>query len=145
MNEAYRVLLADVYELAGLSRRISDREAAALDSTAAQWHVLSVISDGPVTVPSIARRLGTVRQAVQRVVDDLARHGRVTLVANPGNRRSPLVELTETGSALLDRLWHTTAAPRRAALDRGRLTDSELYAARQTLRRLIDALNDAPS
>src|SRR5215211_4299690 len=59
--EAYRLLIADVYELAGTSRRTSDRMAAEHGQTAARWHVLSVIADEPHGVPAIAHRLGHAR------------------------------------------------------------------------------------
>jgi hypothetical protein len=42
--EAYRLFIADVYELAGQSRRTSESLARELGQTAARWHVLSVLS-----------------------------------------------------------------------------------------------------
>src|SRR5215470_14028883 len=95
--EAYRLLIADVYELAGLSRRLSDAEAAGCGATAAQWHVLSAVSEEPATVPAIAARLGLARQGVQRVVDDLLAEGRAASAANPAHRRSRLIGLTDAG------------------------------------------------
>ena len=53
--DAYRLLIADVYELAGASRRTSDDLARAVGQTAARWHVLSALSDAPRSVPSAAR------------------------------------------------------------------------------------------
>lgn len=140
MIESYRLLMADIYELAGLSRRVSDREAAAMGSTAAQWHVLSAVSDQPAPVPAIARRLGLVRQSVQRVVDDLAADGRVTLRANPGHRRSALVGLTDSGRDVLNGLWESTTPERETVLAHAGVSDDELDAARTVVRRLISAL-----
>ena len=91
--DAYRLLMADVYELAGESRRSSEKLAREQGQTAARWHLLSVLSDGSRTVASAARRLGLARQSVQRVVDDLARAGLVELHDNPDHRRAPLVGL----------------------------------------------------
>jgi hypothetical protein len=54
--------MADVYELAGRSRRTSERVAAALGTTVARWHLLSVVSQDALSVPEIARRLGQVRE-----------------------------------------------------------------------------------
>src|ERR1700755_3083959 len=54
-GDQYRLLMADVYELAGLSRRTSEAIARDLGQTAARWHVLSVLSAGPCTVPAAAR------------------------------------------------------------------------------------------
>src|SRR3712207_3495790 len=73
--DAYRLLIADVYELAGESRRTSEALAREVGQSAARWHVLSVVSDGPRTVGSASRRLGLARQSVQRVVDDLVAAG----------------------------------------------------------------------
>jgi DNA-binding MarR family transcriptional regulator len=136
----YRLLIADVYELAGLSRRISEREAAACDTTVARWHVLSAVSDAPASVPAIARRLGQVRQGVQRVVDELVDAGQLARHPNPRHRRSPLVGITEEGSRVLDRLWAASEPTRNEQLAASRLTPAELMQARATLRKVIDAL-----
>lgn len=140
--DAYRRLIADVYELAGASRRTSEKIAAEVGHTAARWHVMSVVSDGPRTVPAIARRLGQSRQGVQRVVNDLAATDVVALEDNPDHARSPLVSLTPDGHALLERLLRRSAASRTALLDRSGLAATELAGARQVLRALLDAFDD---
>lgn len=63
--------------------------------TAARWHVLSVLSGGPRTVASTARRLGLVRQSVQRVVDDLTGAGQLEPRDNPDHVWAPLLVLTD--------------------------------------------------
>ena len=138
--EAYRLLIADVYELAGLSRRISEADAAAHGSTAARWHLLSVVSEAPLTVSAAARRLGLPRQAVQRVADDLVACGHAAKRPNPGHARAPLIEPTDEGRAVLDALWRRSDAARRAALDAAGLDPADLLAARAVLRRLATAL-----
>lgn len=140
MSIEYRLLIADVYELAGASRRISEADAAALSATAAQWHVLSAVSDEPATVPALAMRLGTVRQSVQRVVHDLEAAGRVALAPNPRHRRSPIVVITAAGQDLLEELWATSTPRRELAMKYAGVTTAELTAARAVIRRLIDAL-----
>ncbi|HET6288353.1 MAG TPA: MarR family transcriptional regulator [Amycolatopsis sp.] len=135
----YRLLIADVYELAGLSRRISEREATGLGTTVARWHVLSTVSEAPLAVPAIARRLGQVRQAVQRVVDDLAEAGHLSVEPNPSHRRSPLYAITPEGTRLLQRLWDASES-RRDVLEDSGVTPEELRQARDTLRRLSAAL-----
>ncbi|ANN18471.1 hypothetical protein SD37_24495 [Amycolatopsis orientalis] len=137
----YRLLIADVYELAGLSRRISEREAAGQGTTVARWHVLSAVSDEPLAVPAIARRLGQVRQAVQRVVDDLAEAGQLRAESNPAHRRSLLYGLTPEGARLLERLWDASEAPRLGMLDDSGVSAADLRQARDTLRRLTTALS----
>lgn len=136
---AYRLLVADVYELAGRSRETSDQLAATQGQTAARWHVLSAITDGPRTVPSIARRLGLRRQSVQRVVNDLAAESLVALEDNPEHARSRLVALTEKGKHLVDELFVASAASRNDLLDSAGISASDLVFAHHVLRALIDA------
>jgi DNA-binding MarR family transcriptional regulator len=140
LYEAYRLLLADVYELAGLSRRITDELAAGIGQTAARWHVMSVVLDEPHTVPEIAERLGLTRQSVQRVVDDLAAGGCVSIEDNPVHRRSHLIALTRGGRRAVDRLVERAAVERGAELRGGGLTIDELLAARATVAQVVAAL-----
>lgn len=143
--EAYRLLVADVYELAGQSRHTSEALAGRLEQTAARWHVLSVISDGPRTVASAARRLGLTRQSVQRVVDDLIAAGQVQPGANPDHTRSPLIGLSDTGRATLAALVGSSDSNRRALLDQAQLTADELSQAHAVLTRLLAALRKQAS
>lgn len=143
--EAYRLLIADLYELAGQSRRSSEALARELEQTAARWHLLSVVSDGPRTVAGAARRLGLTRQSVQRVVDDLVADGQVQLGANPDHARASLVVLTDRGRATLGALVNRSDGNRRALLDQTQLSAGELNHARAVLTRLLSALREQPS
>ncbi|MFC4858626.1 MarR family winged helix-turn-helix transcriptional regulator [Actinophytocola glycyrrhizae] len=140
--ESYRLLIADVYELAGVSRRTSEDLARSVGQTAARWHVLSVVSDGARTVPSAARRLGLAPQSVQRVVADLVASGHLEPVDNPDHVRSPLMRLTELGRTTVDELFARSADNRAAVLARAGVTADELAAARGVLRKLVGALRD---
>lgn len=140
--DQYRALIADVYELAGRSRATSESLARARGQTAARWHVLSVVSDQPLTVPAIATRLGLTRQSVQRVVDDLRASGHVDLATNPEHRRSSLVAITPAGERVASELFRDSTAARRAQLRRAGLDDRDLARARHTVRRLLDALDE---
>lgn len=139
---AYRLLIADVYELAGNARRSSERMAAEVGQTAARWHVMSVISDGARTVPAIAHRLGHARPSVQRVVHDLRAAGLVELEPNPLHARSPLVSLTELGAKTLDRLIADSATERAERLEQAGVSAPELLAADETLRAVLRAFAD---
>ena len=141
MPESYRLLIADVYELAGLSRRTSEALARTAGQTTARWHVLSVVSDGPRTVASAARRLGLARQSVQRVVDGLVAEGDLELRQNPDHVRAPLVAITPAGAAVLQELVRRSDADRAALLERSDLDDGDLDAARAVLRRLLAAFS----
>ena len=138
--EAYRLLVADVYELAGESRRSSDALAGRVGQTTARWHVLSVVSDGPRTVASAARRLGLARQSVQRVVDDLVGAGQLVLLDNPDHARAPLVAHTAAGEATLRTLVAESDAVRAEVVRRAGISAAEMNAAREVVRRLVAAL-----
>jgi len=139
--EAYRLLIADVYELAGVSRRTSEELARVEGQTVARWHVLSVLSDGPRTVPSAARRLGLAPQSVQRVVLDLVGSGHVVAVDNPDHVRSPLMRLTDAGRTTVERLFERSEVDRAAVLDRAGVSADELASAREVVRKLVAALS----
>lgn len=138
--KAYRLLIADVYELAGASRRTSEALAAGRGQTAARWHVMSAVSEEAQTVPAIARRLGLTRQGVQRVVNDLEDADLVTLGPNPAHARSPLVALTEQGREDLEALFRRSEASRRRLLDRAGVSVEDLAAARRVVGALAAAV-----
>jgi DNA-binding MarR family transcriptional regulator len=54
---------------------------------------------GPLTVPQIAQMRPTSRQRMQRLADELAAEGLVTIIDKPKHRRSKLVRLTPRGDA----------------------------------------------
>lgn len=138
--EAYRLLIADVYELAGISRRTSEKLAGEAGQTAARWHVLSVLSDGPRTVPSVARRLGLAPQSVQRVVGDLLGTGHLETTSNPDHARSPLLELTGLGRETVAELFARSDRRRADVLAASGVTARQLRSARTVVRALVEAL-----
>lgn len=140
---AYRLLIADVYELAGTSRETSEVLAAERGQTAARWHVMSVVSEEPATVPAIARRLGQARQSVQRIVNELAAEGLVELADNPAHARSALVVLSPAGTSVTAELFDATEAGRARLLDRAGVSADALLAARATIRSVLDAFGTA--
>ncbi|HEX6425067.1 MAG TPA: MarR family transcriptional regulator [Acidimicrobiales bacterium] len=137
---AYRLLIADVYELAGESRRTSEALAANLGQTVARWHLLSVISDGPRSVASAARRLGLARQSVQRVADRLLGEGLAVAEADPADARAPRLALTPEGRRVLGGLVERSDAARSAELAGADVTLTDLHAARRVVRELRRAL-----
>src|ERR1700750_45360 len=137
-SEQYRLLMADVYELAGLSRRTSEAIARALGQTVARGHVLRVLSAGPCTVPAAARRLGLTRQGVQRVAGDLLAARLLKAAPNPGHARSPLLTLTSRGQTVLEQLTQRSDAARGRLLHHARITADALAAARTTPRPLLE-------
>ncbi len=117
-SEQYRLLMADVYELAGLSRRTSEAIAKELGQTVARWHVLSVVSD------LLAARL-------------------LKAAPNPDHARSPLLALTDRGQLVIEQLTHRSDAARGRLLQQAHITAEDLAAARTTLRALVQSLAPA--
>jgi DNA-binding MarR family transcriptional regulator len=145
MNDAtagsYRLLIAEVYELAGRSVQTSEAIARRHGQTAARWHVMSVLADRDASASAIARRLGQARQSVHRVAADLLAASLLQAIPNPDHQRSPLLRLTETGHRVLEALTDDSARDRADRLTAAGLAPAQLDQARQVLRSLIDALN----
>ena len=135
---AYRLLIADIAELMGLSRTTSDVMARDVGQTVARWHLMSVLSDGPRTVAEAARRLGLARQSVQRVANDLVDQGLAIARPNPADGRAPLIELTPDGVDLCADLYERSDAERSRLVNDAGVTATELESARATIRALID-------
>jgi len=66
----------------------------------AQSLVFAHLAPDGVAPATLARRLGTSRQATQDLVAGLARHGLLELVADPARQRGRLVTLTHAGQTL---------------------------------------------
>ena len=62
--------------------------------------LVEVATQGPRTVPQMARARPVSRQHIQTLVNALLERALVTLVENPRHQRSKLVELTHEGRAL---------------------------------------------
>ena len=141
--EAYRLLVADVLELAGTVRRESESIARAWGQTTARWHVLSVFSDVPLTVASGARRLGLARQNVQRVVNELILEGMLSASPNPDHRVASLIRTSETGRDMLAHLTTESDLRRERLLSALDLRADELLHARTTVQKVV-AMFDLP-
>jgi DNA-binding MarR family transcriptional regulator len=139
-SEEMALLVADILEAAGALRRSGERIARQVGQTQSRWQTLSAASAPGQTVPAIARRLGVTRQAVQPVVNDLARDQLVRLVPNPTHRRSPFVALTASGHRMLTVLTETASAANRELVDRIGMSDVTLT--RRTLSKLVAAVMD---
>ncbi len=131
------LLVADIYEAAGVLRRSGETIAGAEGQSQARWQLLSVISGGPITVAQAARRLGVTRQGVQRVANDLIDERLAVAGPNPDHRSSPLLELTPVGVATLRRI-NDRAEEINAEIAK-KLNPTTVARTRQALRALIDA------
>lgn len=136
------LLVADVYELAGLLREAGEEIAEGHGQTQARWQLLSVVSDPPLSVPQAARRLGISRQAVQRVANDLVADGLAEFTANPDHRTSPLLALTDAGEGALAEI--TAAASRFNRELAGALGRRRMKELRRGVGATLEALSTGP-
>jgi DNA-binding MarR family transcriptional regulator len=129
-------LVADLFEAAGAVRLVGEVLAGTAGQTQARWQVLSAVSEGDRTIATAARRLGITRQSVRRVADLLVDEGLARYDPNPRHKGSPLIRLTEQGSAALAAITDASL-DWRAAVAKA-MTDEDIATTRATLRTLID-------
>ena len=132
------LLAADVFEVAGALRRNGERTAATAGQTQARWQLLSVAPDGDWTVPAAADRLGTSRQAVQRIANELVDDGLAAFEDNPRHRRSPFLRLSEDGRRALAAISAKARAENHAILSA--LGSLDLARIRADLRQVASAV-----
>ena len=103
-TDALTSLILEVFRLNGCLIAAGDDLVADLGLTSARWQVLGAIALAPAaeTVARLARAMGLQRQGVQRIVNELAAEGILTLEDNPHHRRAKLVRLTRKGEALFE-------------------------------------------
>jgi len=99
-GEALTGLMLDLLRLNSLILTAGDRLVSRLGLTSARWQILGAIVSAERAQPVawLARDLGTNRQNVQRIINDLHKDGLVVFEANPHHRRAQLVVLTDKGS-----------------------------------------------
>lgn len=136
--EAFALVVADIFDAAGVLRRDGERSASSAGQTQARWQLMSVVSAGEWTVPMAADRLGTSRQAVQRIANELVDDGLAAFVDNPRHRRSPFLCLTDDGRRVLAAI--TGQAERRHQALLAKLDTVDLVEIRAGLRRLTAAV-----
>jgi DNA-binding MarR family transcriptional regulator len=92
-------IVLETFRLNGELLTAGDRLVADLSLTSARWQVMGAIglAQTPLPVAHIARNMGLSRQAVQRLVNELAVQGVVDFAPNPYHLRAKLVILTPRG------------------------------------------------
>lgn len=75
-----------------------------------QYNVLRVLrgfrSEAPLSIGFIKERMLNKDSDVSRIVDRLVKKGLVSRVENPKDRRQKSVKITESGMALLDKMFN---------------------------------------
>lgn len=82
--------------------RAVERELTGTGLTAGEHALLDALhSEGPRTVPQLARAMDLDRQPVQRWVNHAVELGLAVTAPNPAHRRSSLIQLTTEGAAAI--------------------------------------------
>lgn len=140
-SELIAQVVQDIRELSGALDRVGETIAESEGQTHARWQLLSAATTGDKTVSQLARRLGLVRQSVQRVADALVQERLVAYKKNPSHSRAPHVRLTPAGKRVLKRL--EKRARRFRGLVSKNTTKRSLADLRETVAKLRDAVATA--
>ncbi len=99
----FKALTQATFRLNNLLTAERDRLVADMGLTSARWQVLEAVGQqsAPVSAAHVARQLQVSRQAVQRVLNDLAQQGVVQLTPDSGDRRAQCVAITQPGATML--------------------------------------------
>ena len=138
MSKEMEELYSELFDTAGLGRRVGERIASLEGQTQSRWQTMWTIdAAGTLTIPQIARRLGVSRQNEQRVVNDLVEAGLAEYVPNPDHRTSPLARLTPEGERVLESINRAAEESHQAILQQ--FSDSQVRQLRTLLRSFADA------
>lgn len=98
-ESSFTDLILSLFRTNNLIVAWGDRLVASLGLTSAGWQVLGAIVEAERSQPVswLARDLGTSRQNIQRIVNNLAKDDFVEFQINPHHRRAQLVVLTKKG------------------------------------------------
>src|SRR4051812_20943026 len=131
-----------VNRIAGINRRIkrvSEATLAEFDLTHPEWRVLGTLrNSGPRKAGVLARYLELSTGAMTSRLDGLEEQGLVRRVADPDDRRSVIVELTDEGRAKYEQT--VSLQGRKEAFFASALTAAEQKRLNALLRKLMLAL-----
>lgn len=124
-----------------LQRRVAADGFA--DSRFADGVVFQHLVAGPVTISTLAEKLGVTQQAASKSIADLSNRGYVSRSPDPADARARIVVLTDRGQAVI-----AAARKHRATLDtelRRTLGDGQVEKARLLMIDIINHLGASPS
>ena len=129
------------YRLSVLSNRISDAIAREYSQRfslgVTEWRVMAVLGRWPgLAASEVARRTAMDKVAVSRAVARLLEAGRLSRVADKGDRRRALLHLSREGQAI-----HDQVVPQARDFER-RVLDGIATGERNALFRLLDRLDE---
>jgi len=141
MELANRVFFR-LYQCANMLHKTGTRAIEGQGLTTQQWAVLGAISRPRaaqgMSVGDLARYLMVSRQNLSGVIGRMQRDGHVDLVADPRDRRSRLVSMTEAGR----RVWQVEAQPRIFAYYEDALQGVSVNDTAHTLHYLLQLLEN---
>ena len=105
-GEVLTGLILETFRLNGSLLEAGNRITKPHGLTSARWQVMGALDlEGrPLTVSQIARRMGLTRQAVQRIVNDLAKLEMVDVKSNVDHKRAPLISVSRTGVEAMEKI-----------------------------------------
>ena len=105
-GEVLTGLILETFRLNGSLLEAGNRITKPYGLTSARWQVMGALDlEGrPLTVSQIARRMGLTRQAVQRIVNDLAKLEMVDVKSNVDHKRAPLISVSRTGVEAMEKI-----------------------------------------
>lgn len=123
-------------------RALLDEQLRPLGYGTARMEALSTIarSPEPSAQIAIAKRIGIEGPTLTRMLDTLEAEGLVIRRADPGDRRTKLIELTDAGRRALDEIMTVAHAFRKTVLQD--LTDADLDAVNKVTDKLLSGLSD---
>lgn len=132
------------YEI-GLWEVLNREVQSAIGLTLGRLHALRVVGclGGRARVQEVADELMITVGAASKLVDRLERDGTVRRTANPDDRRSSLIALTESGEAVLSLGEAVVGTALERCVDPATVTDAELASAIGLLHRLSEHLHPA--
>ena len=113
------------------------------DARFADGVVFQHLVGGPVTISTLAERLGVTQQAASKSVADLEKRGYLSREPDPADARARQVVLTSRGEGVI-----AAARTHRAALDaelRRKLGDDRVEAARRLLVDTLEVFGATPT
>jgi len=121
-----------------VARRLREKSQETLapwDITPAQWRALRVLRrHGVMRLSELSEWLRIAPRSATEVVDALEARGLVRRMADPGDRRATLVEVTETGGEILEAIRGASASEAERVF--GRLSPAD----RADLARILSQL-----
>jgi DNA-binding MarR family transcriptional regulator len=121
------------------------RELGMLTATdGSRWGMLNtLVNQGPMTVPDIARMRPVSRQHIQALANEMAAEGLVEFIENPRHKRSKLVAATDQGRALFKQ---QTALLMRETQDLAQeVSADELAATHRALTKIRESIEERQS